>query len=101
MTVTAIDRDGRRWALIAIDGVLRARLVHGSATPAHLELSELVNTFGPLVLSPTRHADTVGFAAFIDTVDLVASDPATASVESIDQVARFARSIVLLDRHAH
>lgn len=94
MTQIASDRDGRQWALLTTDGVLRARLVQGSATPAAMELAELVDAYGPLVLSPTRPAADGGFTAFVDTVDLVASDPGTACVEQIDQVARFAQSIV-------
>ena len=98
MNQIASDRDGRQWALLATDGALRARLVHGAATPAVMDLAELVDTYGPLVLSPTRPATDSGFSAFVDTVDLVASDPGTADVEQIDQVARFAQSIVSVRR---
>ncbi|WP_404316379.1 hypothetical protein [Prescottella equi] len=94
MIQIATDRDGRQWALLATDSTLRARLVEGSATPAVMDLSDLVDAYGPLVLSPTRPATDGGFTAFVDTVDLVASDPGTACVEQIDQVARFAQSIV-------
>ena len=90
----AVDRDGREWALIAIDNVLKARLVRGTATPAVLDLGELVERYGPLVLSPTRPTAAGGFTALTDTVGLVASDPETASIEQIRQVATFAQSIV-------
>lgn len=90
----AIDRDGREWALIAIDNVLKARLVRGTVTPAVLDLGELVERYGPLVLSPKRKAAACGYIALADTVGLVASDPETASIEQIRQVAAFAQSIV-------
>jgi len=90
----AVDRDGRRWAILALDSRLTARLVRGTATPAVLDLDELLERYGPLVLSPTRRAAACGYIALADTVGLVASDPETASIEQIRQVAAFAQSIV-------
>ncbi|KSZ55974.1 hypothetical protein Z045_25880 [Rhodococcus pyridinivorans KG-16] len=90
----AVDRDGREWAVLAVDSVLKARLVHGTTTPAVLDLDELVHRYGPLVLSPRCLPTSGGFVALADTVGLVASDPETASVEQIRQVAAFAQSIV-------
>ncbi|UZF48277.1 hypothetical protein [Rhodococcus rhodochrous] len=91
----AVDRDGREWAIVAIDNVLTARLVRGTATPAVLDLKKLVEAYGPVILSPTPCSTAGGFIALADTVGLVASDPETASVEQIRQVAAFAQSIVL------
>ncbi|MGU3585948.1 hypothetical protein ACLBYD_22600 [Rhodococcus sp. C26F] len=48
-----------------------------------------------MVLSPTSLPISGGFVALADTVGLVASDPETASVEQIRQVAAFAQSIIL------
>ncbi|TWH41150.1 hypothetical protein L612_005800000030 [Rhodococcus rhodochrous J38] len=90
----AVDRDGRQWAILALDSRLTARLVRGTATPAVLDLDELLERYGPLVLSPTCLRSAGGFMALADTVGLVASDPETASVEQIRQVAAFAQAIV-------
>ncbi|MFD6677289.1 hypothetical protein ACFWDA_23370 [Rhodococcus zopfii] len=91
----AVDREGREWAVLAIDSVLKGRLVSGTATAAVMDLVELVDTYGPLIMSPTRPAAVGGFTTIVDTVGLVASDPETASIEQIEQVAAFAKSIVL------
>lgn len=96
MKPIACDRDGRHWVLLVTGRTLRARLVRGDGAPAVMDLAELVEAYGPLVLSPARPAVGGGYAVFADTVDLVASDPETASVEQIDQVAAFAKSMVLL-----
>ncbi|MCD2114305.1 hypothetical protein LQ384_24660 [Rhodococcus rhodochrous] len=94
MSSVAVDRDGRQWAILALDSTLTARLVRGTANPAVLDLDELVERYGPVTLSPTR--PTIGgFMAFADTVELVASDPETASIEQIRQIALFAQSLVL------
>jgi hypothetical protein len=60
-----------------------------------MDLDELVDMYGPLIMSPSRPAFVGGLAAIADTVGLVASDPETASIEQIEQVAAFAKSIVL------
>lgn len=91
----ASDRQGRQWAVVAIGSSLRGRLVCGEAVPAVMDLADLVDMYGPLVMTPTRPATAGGYAAIADTIGLVASDPETASVEQIDQVATFAQSIVL------
>ncbi|MCZ1075223.1 MULTISPECIES: hypothetical protein [Rhodococcus] len=90
----AVDRDGRQWVVLALGNRLTARLVRGTATPAVLDLDELVHRYGPLVLSPTHPHVAGEFMALADTVGLVASDPETASVEQIRQVAAFAQAIV-------
>lgn len=91
----AFDRDGREWAILAIDSSVKARLVRGAAIPAVMDLDELAEMYGPLILSPTRPTVAGGFVALADTVGLVAADPETASIEQIRQVAAFAQSIVL------
>lgn len=93
----AFDRSGREWTVLAIDSGLKARLVRGVATtPAVMDLDELVEMHGPLMMSPARPTTAGGFVALTDTVGIVASDPETASVEQIRQVAAFAQSIVRL-----
>lgn len=95
MKPVACDRDGRHWVLVVTDGTLRGRLVRGDADFAVMDLADLIEAHGPLVLSPARPAVGGGYAAFADAVDLVASDPGTASVEQIDLVAAFAKSMVV------
>ncbi|WP_458682509.1 hypothetical protein [Prescottella equi] len=96
MKPIACDRDGRHWVLVTTDGTLRGRLVRGEPDLAAIDLADLIEAYGPLVLSPARPTVGGGYAAFADTVDLVASDPGTASVEQIAQVAAFAKSMVAL-----
>lgn len=91
----AFDRVGREWTVFALEGQLKGRLTRQGAAHAVYDLDELVEMHGPLVLSPTRPATTGGLAAIADTVGLVASDPETASIEQIQQVAVFAKSIIL------
>lgn len=88
----ASDSEGPTWAILSIGNTLKARLLVGAAPVAVMELSELVDTYGPLVLSPTHAVD--GFMPILDTVDLVASDPETASVEQIRVVASVLRGIL-------
>ncbi|TCN53477.1 hypothetical protein EV641_106121 [Rhodococcus sp. SMB37] len=91
----ASDREGRRWAVISVGATLKGRLVGGTATPAVMDLAELIDAHGPLIMTSARPAVTGGFAAIADTVGLVASDPETASIDQIKQVAAFAMSLVL------
>lgn len=93
----AADREGRTWVILSIGNTLKVHRLSGTAPLAVMDLAELVDTYGPLVLSPTRPAGAEEFASIIDTVDLVASDPETASVEQIRIVASVLRGI--LDRH--
>ncbi|MDH6284560.1 hypothetical protein [Prescottella agglutinans] len=99
--VFAVDREGRRWVLLRVDGTLRARLDEGHCTPAVMEVAGLAETFGPLVLSSST-SPLVGVSpAFVDTVDLVAADPETASIVQIDAVARFTRAIIDCSHECH
>lgn len=91
----AVDRQGREWAVLALGSMLKGRLVGGTATPGAMDLVKLVDIYRPLILFPTDSIAAVRFDAFVDTVHLVASDPETASIEQIEQVAAFAKSIVL------
>lgn len=96
MPTTASDRDGRHWAISAdADGHLCARSIPEDGTSITADLGDVIATYGPLVLASTRPAPHSGCTSFVDTVDLVASDPATASIDQIAAVATFARSIVL------
>lgn len=91
----ASDRTGRRWVLLAVDHRLKC-CIWDAATETHVvqDLDEVVTRSGPLVISLS--ADVSGaFDALLDTLDLVASDPETASVEQVSLLASFAQSIVL------
>lgn len=48
----ASDLEGRTWAILSVGDGLKARLLTGTAPLAVMELDELVNTYGPLILSP-------------------------------------------------
>ncbi|MEU6562562.1 hypothetical protein [Nocardia nova] len=50
----ATDRDGQIWALIPVDGTIRARLIHGTSSPATMDALDLVDVYGPLTLYPPR-----------------------------------------------
>lgn len=91
----ASDRTGRRWILLAVDHRLKC-CIWDAATKTHVvqELEEVVAHAGPLVVSLATDAGSP-FDALLDTLDLVASDPETASVEQISLLASFAKSVVL------
>ncbi|WP_075836305.1 MULTISPECIES: hypothetical protein [unclassified Rhodococcus (in: high G+C Gram-positive bacteria)] len=93
----AADREGHTWVILSIGNTLKVHRLSGTAPVAVMDLAELVDMYGPLILSPTHPAVADEFASIIDTVDLVASDPETASVEQIRIVASVLRGI--LDRH--
>lgn len=50
----ATDRDGQIWALTPIDGTIRARLIHGTTSPATMDATDLVDVYGPVTLYPSR-----------------------------------------------
>lgn len=86
---SVVDRIGRRWSVFAgPGGAFRAR-----SAASEVELTALIASAWPVVMS--GESATAGHrAALADTIDLVASDPATATVEQIAMVARFAQAIV-------
>lgn len=96
MTTIASDSAGRRWVISTdASGGLCARSLPEGGDSVTSDLDQIIAAYGPLVMLPTRHAPHSGCTSFVDTVDLVASDPATASIDQITAVALFARSIVL------
>lgn len=90
----AEDREGRTWVILGIGNTLKVHRLSGTASVAVMDLAELVDMYGPLILSPTHSAIAPEFTSIIDTVDLVASDPETASVEQIRIVASVLRGIL-------
>lgn len=94
-TIRGIDRHGRGWNLVPIDGELHALLVDGDHQPAALAADELINSYGPLTLVPNDYRmSQAGREVFLDVIDRVASDPETATIEQITAVAMWARTLL-------
>ena len=96
-TLTVTDRDGRAWSVYLADsGIYRARPRSHFDNASAVDVDDLAMSAGPLVLARGRAEDRAAgaYAALIDTVDLVASDPETATVEQVGVVARFAHAII-------
>lgn len=99
--LAATDRHGRMWELVAIEGVICALLVAGTGAPTVMSAPDLIDLHGPIRLSPDRCRLSPGsHAALVDVVDLVASDPETATVEQIREVATTAAHLLLGTRPA-
>ncbi|WP_370185180.1 hypothetical protein [Rhodococcus wratislaviensis] len=96
--VGAVDFLGRRWELVPMQDVICARIVSdGVATPTVLS-EQLLAKCGPLVISAEALTLSVGAREkLVDVIDLVVTDPETASLEQIREVASLAR--LLLHRH--
>ena len=93
--VTATDRHGRTWELIAMDSIMCALLVADAGTSTVMSAADLIDTHGPVRLSPGGSRLSAGSCdALVDVVDLVASDPETATVEQIREVAAAARLLL-------
>ncbi|MFD7009046.1 MULTISPECIES: hypothetical protein [Rhodococcus] len=93
--LTATDRHGRTWELIAIESVICAFLVTDTRTPTVMSAPDLIDTHGPIRLSPDRCRLSPGSRdALVDVVDLVASEPETATVEQIREVAAAAHLLL-------
>ncbi|WP_009480723.1 hypothetical protein [Rhodococcus sp. JVH1] len=93
--LTATDRNGHTWELIAIDSVICALLVADTSTPTVVSAAHLIETHGPIRLSPDRCRLSPGARdALVDVVDLVASEPETATVEQIREVAAAAHLLL-------
>ncbi|WP_213571379.1 hypothetical protein [Rhodococcus sp. USK13] len=93
--VTATDRHGRTWELIVMDGVICGLLVADTGTSTVMSVANLVDTHGPVRLTPAGSRLGPGSCdALVDVVDLVASDPETATVEQIREVAAAARLLL-------
>ncbi|MHA4854735.1 hypothetical protein L1080_035215 [Rhodococcus sp. MSC1_016] len=93
--VTATDRHGRTWELIAMDSTICGLLVADAGTPTVMSAADLIDTHGPVQLSPAGSRLSPGSCdALVDVVDLVASDPETATVEQIREVAAAARLLL-------
>ena len=77
-TVSAVDFHGRQWDLGPIQDVICAMIVADSV--------------GPLVISAEAPTLSVGAREKLtDVIDLVVTNPETASVEQIREVASLAR----------
>ncbi|MFC9838891.1 hypothetical protein ACFVKB_34545 [Rhodococcus sp. NPDC127530] len=96
-TVSAVDFLGRQWELVPMQDVICARIIaDGVTTPT--VLSEQLLAECPLVISTDALTLSVGAREKLaDVVDLVVTNPETASIEQIREVASLAR--LLLHRH--
>ena len=93
--ITATDRDGRTWELVALESVVCALHVADAGTPTVMAAPDLIDLHGPIRLAPNGHRLTVGSRdALVDVVDLVASDPETATVDQIREVAAAAQLLL-------
>ncbi|MFE5706528.1 hypothetical protein [Rhodococcus koreensis] len=93
--VSAVDFLGRRWELVPMQDVICARIVaDGVATPTVLS-EQLLADCGPLAISAEALTLSVGAREKLaDVVDLVVTDPETASVKQIREVASLARLLL-------
>ncbi|PQP15915.1 hypothetical protein [Rhodococcus opacus] len=93
--LTATDRHGRTWELIAIESVICALLVTDTKTPTVMSAAHLIEAHGPIRLAPSASRLSLGARdALVDVVDLVASEPETATVEQIREVAAAAHLLL-------
>jgi hypothetical protein len=97
-TVSAVDFHGRQWDLVPIQDVICARIVADSVAKPVVLSEQLLAECGPLVISVEAPTLSVGAREKLaDVIDLVVTNPETASVEQIREVASLAR--LLLHRH--
>ena len=97
-SVSVVDCHGRQWELVPRQNdVCARRIADGVATPTVL-FEELLAEYGPLMISAEEPTLRVGAREKLaDVIDLVVTDPETASIEQIREVASLAR--LLLHRH--
>jgi hypothetical protein len=97
-SVSVVDFHGHHWELVSMqDDVCARRIADGVATPTMLS-EDLLAECGPLMISAEALTLRVGAREkLVDVIDLVVTDPETASVEQIREVASLAR--LLLHRH--
>ncbi|QSE88063.1 hypothetical protein JWS13_05250 (plasmid) [Rhodococcus pseudokoreensis] len=99
--LTATDRHGHEWELIPMRETICARkIVEKAATPTVLNADQLLTNHGPLLLSTDRPMFSVGtWDSLVDVVDLVATDPETATIEQIRKVASVAQLMLATTPH--
>ncbi|SED92315.1 hypothetical protein [Rhodococcus koreensis] len=91
--VTATDRHGHEWELLPMQEMVCARRVADDDTVLNAE--DLIHNHGPLLLSAGQSGFGVGTRdALLDVIDLVVSDPETASVDQVREVATIAQCML-------
>ncbi|MFE5703219.1 hypothetical protein [Rhodococcus koreensis] len=94
-TFTATDRHGHEWELIPMQEMVCARRVADVDDVTVLDAEDLIHDYGPLLLSAGHSGFGVGTRdALLDVIDLVASDPETASVDQVREVAAIAQRML-------
>jgi len=90
--LTATDRHGHEWELVPMQEMVCGRRVADVDDVTVLDAEDLIHAHGPLLLSAGGSGFSVGTRdALLDVIDLVASDPETASVEQVREVAAIAQ----------
>lgn len=90
--LTATDLQGHEWELIPMQERVCARRVADADSVTVLDVENLIHDHGPLLLSAGQSGIGVGTRdALLDVIDLVASDPETASVDQVREVAAIAQ----------
>ncbi|KXX58088.1 hypothetical protein [Rhodococcus sp. LB1] len=93
--LTATDRHGHEWELIPMQKMVCARRVAEVDDVTVLDAEDLIHDHGPLLLSAGQSGFGVGTRdALLDVIDLVASDPETASVDQVREVAAIAQRML-------
>ncbi|MFV9454719.1 hypothetical protein ACNJ7E_14890 [Rhodococcus sp. NM-2] len=94
-TFTATDRHGQEWELIPMQEMVCARRVADVDDVTALDAEDLIHDCGPLLLSAGHSGFGVGTRdSLLDVIDLVASDPETASVDQVREVAAIAQRML-------
>ncbi|WP_249354704.1 hypothetical protein [Rhodococcus sp. USK13] len=103
--LTATDSQGHEWELMPTKDGVGARLIADGDQTAILQAEQLLAEHGPLLISACRPAFSMGtHEALADVVNLVASDPETASLEQVREVAAVAQLLLArsgVSRRAH
>lgn len=93
--LTATDRHGHEWELVPIQDMVCARRVADMDDVTVLDAEDFIHDFGPLLLSVGQSGFDIGTReALLDVIDLVASDPETASVDQVREVAAIAQRML-------
>lgn len=93
--LTATDSRGHEWELMPTKDGVGARLLADGDQTAVLQAEQLLGDHGPLLISAGRPPFSVGTReALADVVNLVASDPETASIEQVREVAAVAQLLL-------
>lgn len=93
------DHDGHHWALYARGNNLYAKRLDTGTTRTVLTARDAIDTYGPLVFTPTKpNNENTAHDAFLDTLDLVSTDPETASIEQVTEITAYLHALLHTQR---